>query len=139
MFGEIVMETIETKVASILEQIEDLSVANLLTLQEHITTLLRQKTTNGSSNGSAVNANGHQQETATVNNSTTDDDEEPDKIYPYPGYNVYRYTPKGARKALEAMFTPEELEAAANFDLSTLPKLEKTSTEYISEMREERM
>jgi hypothetical protein len=133
--------TTEVKVESILEKIEDLSVADLLTVQERITNLLRQKTANGTGNSSAIaNSNGHKQETEAVTTDTiTDDDEEPDKIYPYPGSPIYRYTPKGARKALEAMFTPEELEAAANFDLSTLPKLEKTSTEYISEMREERM
>jgi hypothetical protein len=104
----------------LLEKVEDLSVQELLSLQERITSQLKIK----------VSSNG--------NGQVKQQPELPPDYIDIPG--VYRLTPEEARKGLEEIFTPEELaeiDAADPNDLK-LPPLPKSLAEMISEDREDR-
>jgi hypothetical protein len=123
----------------VLEKIEQLTLENLLTVQEHLTSQLRQKVLPTASQATDVTEKQAQSEQVAVTQTEGQaEDEEPDRIYLYPGSSIFRYTEKGIRKMLERMFTAEELERFSKIDLSKLPKLEKTMAEYISEDREDR-
>ncbi len=103
----------------ILEKVKNLSVSELLTVQESITQELRQKT---NSDGTT---------TATTYQSTTIS-----RRVNIPG--SYRPTKEQIEARLAAIFSPEQLEQMRHADLSNLPPGSKTVTEMISEDREDR-
>jgi hypothetical protein len=90
----------------------ELTVAELLTLMENLAGELRHKTTNG--------------QTKT---------QEPVKGVRIPG--LYRPTKEEVQDSIQKLFASANLPVPEKIDLSTLPPLPKTITEYINEERED--
>jgi len=114
----------------ILENIERLPTKDLLTIQAKIVAQLQHRLTTETPT---------EQEQKIASNgqspATTSEEDEPDKIYPFPGSPVYRYTEKGRKKALAQMFTPERLAELEKFDPASLPETSIPMSEMVNILR----
>ncbi len=103
-------------------ELKELSVTELVSLIEQAAAELRRKTKD------MPNGNG------PVEASQTEDPVQRGVHLAH----AYRPTKEEVEARMKRIFTPEELEEAAKVDLTQLPPLPKTITEYISEDREDR-